>query len=200
MPIMTVNYRDGDLDEVAKANLAQALTNVLIRMEGGADTQGGRAFAWVLFEKRALGDFWIGGAPGDSFISAPGPFLVHVTIPEGYMNGPHKSEVHAWVNQAIVDATGAAGRDDAGKSILVVIDEVPEGNWGCAGHTISMESISSSVGLAKTSQRYAWVEQYFAAKARMLTANDYPRDVGGVLPSMSREKDGSQAESIEHQG
>lgn len=126
--------QDGDLDEIAKANLAQGLTDVLIRMEGGADTHGGRAFAWVLFEERAPVDFWIGGTPSDSFVSAPGPFLVHVTIPEGYMNGAHKSEVHAWVNQAIVDATDAAGRDDAGKSILVVIDEVPEGNWGCAYH------------------------------------------------------------------
>jgi phenylpyruvate tautomerase PptA (4-oxalocrotonate tautomerase family) len=186
MPVMNVTCRAGDLDPAAKADLARRLTDVLIRMEGGADTHGGRAFAWVLFSELPPGDWWVGGAADDSFVSPPGRFLVHVTIPEGYMNQVHKSEVHGWVNEAILEATGTAGKAGVGSSILVVIDEVPEGNWGCAGKTINMESISASVGLSKTSQRYAWVESYFAAKARMLTAFDYPRDMGGVLPSMSR--------------
>lgn len=187
MPIMNVTFRAGDLDASGKADLARRLTEVLVQMEGGADTHGGRAFAWVLFNEIPTADWWIGGEAGDVFVFPPGRFLVHVTIPEGYMNQAHKSDVHAWVNDAILAATGAAGQD-AGRSILVVVDEVPEGNWGCAGKTISMESISASVGLAKTSQRYAWVEKYFAAKARMLTVFGYPGDMGGVLPSMSREQ------------
>lgn len=189
MPVMNVSYRAGDLDEAVKADLAQRLTDIMIRMEGGADTHGGRAFAWVLFNELSAGDWWVGGEREDGFVYPPGRFLVHVTIPEGYMNQVHKTEVHAWVNEAILAATGSSGKADAGKSILVVIDEAPEGNWGCAGQTISMANISASVGLAKTSQRYQWVESYFAAKARMLTAYDYPRDLGGVLPSMSRDED-----------
>jgi len=190
MPVMNVTYRAGDLGEAAKADLAKRLTDVLVRMEGGAATHGGRAFAWVLFAELPATDWWVGGEPGDGFVYPPGRFLVHVTIPEGYMNQAHKSEVHAWVNDAILAATGATGAADAGKSILVVLDEVPEGNWGCAGRTISMESISETVGLARTSSRYAWVESYFAAKARMLDANGYPDDMGGVLPSMSRGETG----------
>jgi phenylpyruvate tautomerase PptA (4-oxalocrotonate tautomerase family) len=186
MPVMNVTFRAGDLDTARKADLAKRLTDVLIQMEGGADTHGGRAFAWVLFNEVPLADWWVGGDAGDAFVSSPGRFMVHVTIPEGYMNQAHKSEVHAWVNEAILTATQAIGKD-AGKSILVVVDEVPEGNWGCAGNTISMETISGSVGLSKTGQRYAWVEKYFAAKARMLTTFGYPSDMGGVLPSLSRE-------------
>lgn len=187
MPVMSVTFRAGDLDADGKADLAKRLTEVLIEMEGGADTNGGRAFAWVLFNEIPAADWWVGGDAGGDYVSPPGRFLVHVTIPEGYMNQAHKSDVHARVNHAILAATGASGQD-VGKSILVVVDEVPEGNWGCAGKTISMESISASVGLAKTSERYAWVKNYFVAKARLLTAFGYPNDMGGVLPSMSREQ------------
>jgi len=184
---MNVTFRIGDLDSAGKADLARRLTDVLIQMEGGANTHGGRAFAWVLFNEIPPGDWLVGGDAGDAYVSPPGRFLVHVTIPEGYMNQAYKSDVHARVNQAVLAATKATG-EDAGKSILVIVDEVPEGNWGCAGKTISLESISASVGLAKTSQRYAWVETYFAAKARMLGTFGYPADMGGVLPSMPRER------------
>lgn len=78
MPIMTVRYGAGVLDKAAKADLARKLTDVMIRMEGGANTAGGRAFAWVLFDELALGDWWAGGDTGDGFISPPGRFLVRV--------------------------------------------------------------------------------------------------------------------------
>jgi phenylpyruvate tautomerase PptA (4-oxalocrotonate tautomerase family) len=102
-------------------------------MEGGANTRGGRAFAWVLFTEFAEGDFWIGGRTDSEFVSPPGRFLVHVTIPEGYMNIAHKNEVHAWVTSAITQTLGSS---EPGNSTLVVIDEVTEGNWGNAGHPI----------------------------------------------------------------
>ena len=147
MPIMQVYYPETALDEARKADLAQRLTDVLIAMEGGADTRGGRAFAWVLFTPVKPGDWLVGGRQDDHFVDPPGRFLVHVTIPEGYMNARHKSEVHASVNAAIMAATGGGDAPDAGRSALVVIDEVTEGNWGAAGRTISLNSIAGTVGL-----------------------------------------------------
>src|ERR1700691_566188 len=102
MPIMDVRYASGSLDEDAKAVLAQRLTQVLIQMEGGVDTEKGRAFAWVLFNEIADADFWVGGRTDEKLVAAPGKFLVHVTIPEVYMNVLHKSEVHASVTSAIL--------------------------------------------------------------------------------------------------
>ncbi len=179
MPIMDVRYGAGDLDAAAKVDLAGKLTDVLVRMEGGANTHGGRAFAWVVFNEIPRGDWWIGGEAGDGYVSAPGRFLVHVTIPEGYMNAVHKSEIHAWVTEAILSATGA-GTEVAGQSILIVVNEVPEGNWGAAGRTINLASIADSVGLSKSGQRFAWSESYFAAKARARAAAGYPADTGGL--------------------
>jgi phenylpyruvate tautomerase PptA (4-oxalocrotonate tautomerase family) len=182
MPLMDVHYAEGSLDETMKARLAGLLTDVLIRMEGGANTPGGRAFAWVFFTRFAAPDWWIGGQTDATYVSPPGKFLVRITIPEGYMNTAHKNEVHAWVAEAIAETTGRAGPGD---SILTVIEEVTEGNWGCAGHAISLESIAATVGQA-SGPRVAWSRSYFEAKARARAAVAYPADTGGLLPSLTR--------------
>jgi phenylpyruvate tautomerase PptA (4-oxalocrotonate tautomerase family) len=179
MPIMNVCYSAADLNETSKAALARKLTDVMIRMEGGADTKGGRAFAWVLFNELSQGDWWAGGESGNGYVSPPGRFLVHVSIPEGYMNAEHKSEVHAWVTEAILAATGASGQD-AGNSVQVILDEVPEGNWAAGGRTISLASIAESVGLSKAGSRFAWSKAYFEAKARARAAAGYPANAGGL--------------------
>ena len=181
MPIMQVYYPEDALDEACKADLAQRLTDALITMEGGANTRGGRAFAWVLFSPIKPGDWWVGGRQDDQFVYPPGRFLVHVTVPEGYMKAQHKSEVHAWVNAAIVTAMGYGEQPDAGRSVLVMIDEVPEGNWGAAGRTISLNGIAGTVGLPRDGERFAWVQAYFAAKRRQYAAAGYPTDVGGLM-------------------
>jgi phenylpyruvate tautomerase PptA (4-oxalocrotonate tautomerase family) len=185
MPIMNVRYPAGRLDKQTKAMLARKLTDVLIQMEGGANTQGGRGFAAVLFSEIAADDWWIGGGMDDKFVSAAGKFLVHVTIPEGYMNVTHKAEVHAWVPAAILDVTGGSDDPGAGNSIQVIIDEVPEGNWGAGGQTISLESIAGKVGMSTNGSRFAWVRSYFEAKARLLKSFSYPDDVGGLPPSIT---------------
>lgn len=181
MPIMDVRYPEGGLDAPAKEALARRLTDVLIAMEGGANTAGGRAFAWVLFTEIPKGDWWIGG----QHVAPPGAFLVHVTIPEGYMNTTHKTEVHAQVTDAIRQVLPTPARADAGPGVLVVIDEVTEGNWGAGGKTISLEAIADSVGLPKDGPRFKWVQAYFQAKARQFAAAGYPADTGGLPPSAS---------------
>jgi phenylpyruvate tautomerase PptA (4-oxalocrotonate tautomerase family) len=186
MPIMDVRYAAGGLDKTAKATMAAKLTDVLIRMEGGANTHGGRAFASVLFTEIPEENWWVGGRADNEFVSASGKFLVHVTIPEGYMNAAHKTEVHVWVTTAIMEATRTKPDAAAGSSIQVILNEVPEGNWGAGGHTISLESIAEAVGMNKDSDRFAWVRSYFEAKARQLAAFKYPSDVGGLLPSIAK--------------
>lgn len=186
MPIMNVTYVEGALRPSQKAAIAQALNEVLLVMEGNARTHGGRAFAWVLFNEIHEQNWWIDGRTDNSLVAPPGKFLVHVTIPEGYMNAAHKSEVHAAVNGAILGVLGGADHPDAGASILVVIDEVTEGNWGARGQTISLATISEAVGLPKDGERYAWVRAYFAAKGRQYAAAGYPSDTGGLLPDAAQ--------------
>jgi phenylpyruvate tautomerase PptA (4-oxalocrotonate tautomerase family) len=186
MPIMEVRYPAGRLDAAAKAVLAKKLTDILIRMEGGAGTDGGRGFAWVLFTEFPAGDFWVGGHADEAFVSQPGPFLVHVTIPEGYMNAVHKNEVHAWVMQAIAEATGNPCPQLGAGSVLVIIDEVTEGNWSADGLPIHLASIAKTVGMPADGERMQWSHAYFDAKARQFAAAGYPSDLGGLWPNKAR--------------
>ena len=183
MPIMNVRYRAGSLDRTAKEAMARRLTDVLIDMEGGANTRAGRAFAWILFTEIPEGDWWVGGHADNTFVSPPGAFLVNVVVPEGYMNAAHKSEVHAAVTSVITQVMSGSSQAGVAASVLVVIDEVTEGNWGAGGKTISLDSIADSVGLPKSGERFRWVRSYFEAKARQFASAGYPVDVGGLLAS-----------------
>ena len=150
MPIMRVSYPQGALNAERKAALAKRLTDELIAMEGGAGTRGGQAFASVLMTEIAEDSWWVGGHLDGTFVAKAGKFLVDVSIPEGYMNAAQKTDVHVSVNEAIVAVTGHQADADAGANILVVIHEVPEGNWGADGKTISLGEIATAVGLAPT--------------------------------------------------
>jgi phenylpyruvate tautomerase PptA (4-oxalocrotonate tautomerase family) len=183
MPIIQVYYPQGALDQQHKEMLAQKLTDVLITMEGGAGTRAGRAFASVLMSEVNTDSWFVGGHLDATFVAKAGKFLVYVTIPEGYMNAAHKSEVHSSVNAAILEATGHQAEPGAGANILVVINEVPEGNWGAGGKTIGLGTISEAVGLPHDGERFQWVERYFAAKQRALKSAGYPDDMGGLLTS-----------------
>jgi phenylpyruvate tautomerase PptA (4-oxalocrotonate tautomerase family) len=185
MPVLQVYYPQGSLQGGRKAALAQRLTDVLLMMEGGAKTPGGMAFAAVLFTEVPATDWWVGGRTDATYVAPPGKFLIRVDIPEGYMNRSHKSDVHAAVNKAIVDLTGDPSDPKQGASVLVIVNDVTEGNWGARGRTISLAAIADSVGLAKTGERFKWVRNYFAAKARQFGAPGYPPDTGGLLPSES---------------
>jgi len=180
---MNVRYRAGSLDRTAKEAMARRLTDVLIDMEGGANTRAGRAFAWILFTEIPEGDWWVGGHVDNTFVSPPGAFLVNVAVPEGYMNAAHKSDVHAAVTSAITQVMSGSSQAGVAASVLVVIDEVTEGNWGAGGRTISLDSIADSVGLPKSGERFRWVRSYFEAKARQFASAGYPVDVGGLLAS-----------------
>jgi phenylpyruvate tautomerase PptA (4-oxalocrotonate tautomerase family) len=183
MPIMQLYYPQGQLDSARKAALAQKLTDVLIKMEGGANTTAGRAFATVMMTEVDPESWFVGGRLDAMYVAKAGKFVVYVTIPEGYMNAAQKTEVHSWVNAAIVETMGCQDDPHAGANIMVIINEVPEGNWGANGKTIGMDYIPIAVGLSKQSERYKWVESYFAAKERALKAAGFPEDMGGVTAS-----------------
>jgi phenylpyruvate tautomerase PptA (4-oxalocrotonate tautomerase family) len=181
MPVLQVYCPQDALPADRKAALAAQLTDVLLRMEGGARTSGGLAFATVFFTEVSAGDWWVGGRTDATYVSPPGKFLVRVSIPEGYMSQTHKSEVHAMVNAAFIAVLGDPGDARQGTSILVTIEEVTEGNWGCSGKTLSLASIADAVGLPKTGDRFRWLQAYFAAKARQFRTASYPADTGGLL-------------------
>ena len=120
----------------------------------------------------------------DTFVAPPGKFLVRVAIPEGYMNATHKAEVQRWVTESITAVVPSpdAAAGEAPRSVMVILEEVTEGNWAAGGVPISLTHIADVVGLPKDGDRYRWVLDYFGAKARAYAAAGYPDDTGTLLP------------------
>jgi phenylpyruvate tautomerase PptA (4-oxalocrotonate tautomerase family) len=123
----------------------------------------------------------VGGYTDTTYVQPPGKFLVRVSIPEGYMNQMHKTEVHSAVTRAIVEIE-SPGTPSDGTNVLVIIEEVLEGNWGAAGNTLTLNKIADAVGLSRTGERFKWVRAYFDSKARSYAAAKYPADASGLLP------------------
>ena len=53
MPTIQVQHRRSSLNAGQKAAIAARLTELLLQMEGGARTEGGKAFATVVFNLAA---------------------------------------------------------------------------------------------------------------------------------------------------
>ena len=140
------------------------------------------------FTEVPAGFWWVGGRSDATHVSPSGAFLVHVSIPEGYMDQPTKGGVQADVTAAILATIGVAPGD--GHSVQVILDEVGEGDWAAGGRTISIASIADTVGLAKSGDRFAWVRAYFTAKARTFAAAGYPKGTGGLLPDSASDRAG----------
>ena len=181
MPIMDVPYAAGSSRQGRPRRLSQrSLTDVLIRMEGGANTPGGRGFAWVFFTAFAGGRLVDRRRGAATMSRRPENSSSISAIPEGYMNYRPQERGPRLGRKAAI--TEVAGVSEPGRSVLTVIDEVTEGNWGNAGRPISLESIAATVGQSKQGARLAWSRSYFEAKARAMAAAAYPKDAGGLFP------------------
>ena len=51
MPVITVDYPKGKFSPGQRDALAEAMTQVILQIEGGADTPAGRSIAWVKFNE-----------------------------------------------------------------------------------------------------------------------------------------------------
>lgn len=179
MPMATVHYVRDALTPEQKTELGEKLTHVLLTIEGGQDTPGGRTIAWVMFNAYERADWYVGGSTGDEYVSAAGKFLVVVTVPEGSMNAERKSMVHRAVNDVFLELTATAGEPGAGRSIWVQVAEIPEGHWGTSGKTAGVLGIARIAGVPSDSPLLDYVRGYLDAKARSLDLADYPPDIAG---------------------
>jgi len=179
MPMVTVHHVRGALDAAQKPVLAEAMTKVLLTIEGGQDTEGGRSISWVRFQEADNDDWYVGGTTGGRYVSAAGKFLVIVTVPEGSMTRERKSQVHAAVNASVLKVTGTTDVPGAGRSVWVHVIEIPEGHWGTSGKTAGVMGIAMVAGLTPQSPLLDYPRAYFNAKDRLYDTAGFPADTAG---------------------
>lgn len=181
MPLAHVTFVRDSLSAEQKRELAERMTAVLLEIEGGADTPGGRSIAWVLLNELGNDTWAVGGRFDDTYVSPAGKFLVDVEVPEGSMNQERKSRVHKAVNDAILELTGTQHLPGAGRSAWVRVSEIPEGAGGTSGKTASVTGIATIAGVDLDGEIFDFTKRHFAAKERAFAQHGVPADASGRL-------------------
>jgi phenylpyruvate tautomerase PptA (4-oxalocrotonate tautomerase family) len=179
MPMATVHYVKDAITPAQKEALGEEMTNVLLMIEGGQDTPGGRSIAWVMFNELDPSDWFIGGKTDNTYVAAAGKFLVVVAVPEGSMTKERKSMVHEEVNNVFLRLSGTEDVEGAGRAVWVQVNEIPEGHWGTSGKTAGVMGIAMVAGLSRKSPILDYTRAYLDAKGRMYDLADYPAEAAG---------------------
>jgi phenylpyruvate tautomerase PptA (4-oxalocrotonate tautomerase family) len=134
VPIMDLTYPAGTFAPEDRTELVDSLTTVLLRAERAPNTEFFRSIAWVYVHELPEGTLLAAGKP----VEQP-TFRLQVTIPQGALSERRKEELVAEATKTIL---GAAGIDESDAlRVWVLINEVPEGNWGAAGNVIHFEQL-----------------------------------------------------------
>jgi phenylpyruvate tautomerase PptA (4-oxalocrotonate tautomerase family) len=134
MPLIDLYLPAGAFAPDARTKLADDLTTVLLRAERAPDTQFFRDITWVYVHESPEGQLLTAGRP------APQPvFRVQVTVPHGALSDRRKQELVSEATRVVSEAAGLTDAD--GLRVWVLINEVPEGNWGAAGNIVQFEML-----------------------------------------------------------
>jgi phenylpyruvate tautomerase PptA (4-oxalocrotonate tautomerase family) len=137
MPLIDLTYPAGAFTADERTALVDELTTVLLRAERAPDTEFFRSIAWVHVHELPRGCVLAAGRP----VTEP-TFRVQVTIPQGALSDRRKGELVAEATRVVADA--AALSDPL--RVWVLINEVPDGNWGAGGQIVRFADL---VGFAE---------------------------------------------------
>src|SRR2546421_13039708 len=143
MPLIDLTYAAGTFTSDGRTALVDELTTVLLRAERAPDTEFFRSIAWVHVHKLPEGTMLAAGRP----VSEP-TFRVQVTIPQGALSDRRKQELVAEATRVVLEAAGL-GESDALR-VWVLINEVPDGNWGAGGQIVRFADL---VGYAERERK-----------------------------------------------
>ena len=71
--------------------------------------------------------------------------LVNITVPANTLTPEKKQRMIELVTDAVVEAEGFTGNERVREITWVLINEVPEGNWGAAGDTVTVRKLGKYV-------------------------------------------------------
>ena len=134
MPLIDVFYPAGTFTEEARTALAEELTTVMLRAERAPDTEFFRNITWVHLHEQPEGTMIAAGQP----VSQP-VFRIQPTVPQGALSERRKAELVAEATRVVSEAAGLSESDAL--RVWVIINEVPDGNWGAGGQVVQFEQL-----------------------------------------------------------
>ncbi|MGH2685205.1 MAG: tautomerase family protein [Actinomycetota bacterium] len=142
MPFIEVFSPAGAVSAEQRERIVARLVPEVMDAEGGPDNEFARSISWVLWHEPTL---WsIGGktAGGDE----PPPYVVRVSVPAGALNDAKRAEIVKRVTGVLAEADDQPDRlYSVPLASFVLLNEVPEGNWGSVGSVFRFPEIASYI-------------------------------------------------------
>lgn len=182
MPLLTITHTQGAFTDAQKKILAERLTHAILVAEVGADNEHGRPVANVIFQAVDAQTSWFIGGRIEPELPVGGRFIIEAVIPQGSSPQNDKTELHRAINEVISEVLGVDGTFPNRAGDWVLVREIPDGNWGVSGKTMSSAQIAEVVKTAP--ERVAYTEFLIQAEQRMRTAFGYPS--GASLKTTAR--------------
>jgi phenylpyruvate tautomerase PptA (4-oxalocrotonate tautomerase family) len=140
MPLLDVTFPAGALSPEARQPLVDELTTLVLRAERAPDTDFFRSIVWIYLNElpaeNVLGD----GKPAANF-------RLLLTLPDGALSDRRKQEFVESTTRAVREAAGIP--EEEALRVWVLINEVPDGNWGAAGNVIRFEQLKALAAQAR---------------------------------------------------
>jgi phenylpyruvate tautomerase PptA (4-oxalocrotonate tautomerase family) len=142
MPMIDLTLPAGVLDQEQKDALSGELTRTLLEYEGaGRDNEIAAQIAWAYLDERAPGTIYAAHVPAEQ----PRYRLI-VTVPERALDDERKAGLVEAMTARILEAEGTDPSDAAARMrVWVLVNEVPDGNWGAAGRVWRIADIARLV-------------------------------------------------------
>jgi phenylpyruvate tautomerase PptA (4-oxalocrotonate tautomerase family) len=142
MPMIDLTLPAGVLDKGQKDALAGELTRTLLQYEGaGRDNEIAAQIAWAYLDERDPGTIYAAHVPAEQ-----PRYRLLVTVPEGALDDEQKEALVRVMTAKVLEAEGSDASDpQAVFRVWVLINEVPDGNWGGAGRIFRLKDIARLV-------------------------------------------------------
>jgi 4-oxalocrotonate tautomerase family enzyme len=133
MPMINVTMPKGSLTTQQRQELTEKLTSELLKIEG-VDNEASRSIAWVLFHEVEPESWAVGGKFDNTYVPEGGRFLTVVSVPSGGLHARgKKDDIAKSVHAAFREVLQLPAETGVPWAPWVIIDDVPDGNWGAGG-------------------------------------------------------------------
>jgi phenylpyruvate tautomerase PptA (4-oxalocrotonate tautomerase family) len=141
MPFVEVFSPPGTPRPEQRRRIGQRLVSEVMVGEGAPDTEFARAISWLVWHD--LEAFSVGGeAPA---AGEPPRYVVRVSVPAASLTDEKREEIVRRVTRVLADADDDPERFYTTPSSFVLLNEVPDGNWGGIGRIVRFNEIASFV-------------------------------------------------------
>jgi phenylpyruvate tautomerase PptA (4-oxalocrotonate tautomerase family) len=133
MPKLDVTIPADALTPEARRELPETLGATLLRWEGAPDTDFFRSITWAHLHE----------LPAEAIRTPDGQAephaVVDISVPQGALSDRRKAGLVEDATKDILEATGWG--EEAALRVWVLINEVPEGNWGAGKQIVRFEQL-----------------------------------------------------------